>query len=205
MFGEKSMRNILIVKSLIMFLSITGICQEKRADLDTEKKTIKSEVVCPKNTDNLYGRQQTLEQIAELLNDSIPEFKTKWDKGFFVRNEMPWRFNIYDLTDISNKTSVRDDFCINFINRHVYHVFPDNYSYSFSHIIILEDGKLKIFKSINCKGRADSLDDVLNYLKQNLTDNNKDEIMDRVRDYRTYGSYHRVDPMASLQCKEIKN
>ena len=73
--------------------------------------------------------------------------------------------------------------------------------YSFSHIGILEDGSLKVFKSINCKGRADSLEDVLAYLIEKLKDDkNKQEIISRVKNYRKYGLYTTVDT-PTLECK----
>jgi hypothetical protein len=101
-------------------------------------------------------------------------------------------FFAYDLTDTSNKgTSLN---CVDFKNNHVYHVAPHYIPFSFSHIVILEDGNLKVFKSINCQNSKDSLEDIVTYLSQKLKgDKEKDEIIRRVKDYRKYGLFKTTD------------
>ena len=112
---------------------------------------------------------------------------------FDVKDERPLKFTIFDLTEISNKgTSLSD--CVKLKNNHVYHFAPIQKRYSFSHIVILEDGVAKVFRSINCKNKGDSLEDVISYLSQKLKDNSdKQKILDRVKNYRKYGIYTTVD------------
>ena len=161
-------------------------------------KTIKR---CDENSDGLYNRREVLERLAAILNDSAPGYKNFERNGFYVNeDERPRYFFVYDLTDLSNKgTSLS---CVDFKNNHVYHFAAHYIPYSFSHIVILEDGNLKIFKAINCENSRDSLEDVIVYLNQKLKDvANKDEIISRVKDYRKYGSFVTVDD-TYIRCKD---
>ena len=186
---------------MILSDSITGICQKTKPEPDDvsgvfERVDTKR---CAENPDALYTRQRILEQLAETLNSSV--FGTrKEDFRFVVENERPREFTVYDLTEPPNKGLPLGK-CISFLNNHVYHFSPMEKRYSFSHIGILEDGNLKVFKSINCKGRADSLEGVLAYLDEKLKDDkNKQGIISRVTNYRKYGLYTTVDT-PTLQCK----
>jgi hypothetical protein len=79
-------------------------------------------------------------------------------------------------------------------------------SYSFSHIIILEGGNLKVFRSINCRDRGDKLEGVIEYVTLKLAgDENKHEIIDRVINYRKYGRYVRMDNFSRLACEPAVN
>jgi hypothetical protein len=135
---------------------------------------------CPANSDKLYDRKRIIKQLGKILNKSIPE--NCWRKyGFTESGNSPTGFFIYDLTDTSNKAINSTD-CIEFKKNHVYHFAPFDYIFSLSHIAILENGKLKIFKSVNCKDTDDRLKDVVAYLDQRLVnDKNKDEILERVK------------------------
>lgn len=183
-------------------VSIVGVCQKDKPEpknvngigepYDTGK--------CSENSDSLYNRQKILEQLAEILNISV--FGTeKGDFVFEVKNERPSRFTVYDLTQPPNRgTSLSK--CINFLNNHIYHFSPIQKRYSFSHIVVLEDGNLKVFRSINCQGKGDSLKDVISYLKEKLEeDKSKDEILNRVKNYRKYGTYTTVDT-PNLECEK---
>lgn len=185
--------------SIILIFAIVGICQESTRTGEILFKEFR----CPANPDKLYNRQKILDELAGMLNDSIPEYKTVTSVGFYSRDEISGGFFIYDLTDISNKDIYYKD-CINFINNHIYHVSPLALPYSFSHIIILEDGNVKIFKSINCK-KGDSLEDVINYLTPKLKDDkNKDEIIERVKNYRKYGRYGPLTDDFEIKCQEVE-
>lgn len=157
---------------------------------------------CDANSDKLYDRKKVIKQLAEILNKSIPE--NVWGKyGVSKSGDSPSGFFIHDLTDTSNK-SYSSTSCIEFKNYHVYHFAPFDYAFSLSHIVILEDGRLKVFKSINCKDRGDKLEDVIAYLSQKLAnDKNKDEILERVKNYRKYGKYFKMDNYSTLICQEV--
>lgn len=156
---------------------------------------------CPANPDGRYGRQAVLEELAGMLNSSIPEYKKIYSAGFYVDDEGAATFDVYDLVDVTNIESVRAGrHCIKFINDHVYHVYPADYGFSFSHIAILENGNLKVFKSINCRGKGDTVDDVIAYLKKKGFYDR--ETLERVQRYREYGVYTRTDNYTRVRCEE---
>ncbi len=194
------MRNLFWVILMIASVSIIGICQNNKPAAKKEKPTTKrtGNQKCIENPDALYDRQKIIEQLAEILNISVFGIR-KGDFVFYAEDEKPRKFTIFDLTETTNKGTPLSN-CIEFRDSHIYHFSPIEKRYSFSHIVILENGGLKIFKSINCKGKGDSLEDVMNYLSLKLEDNkNKQRILDRVKDYRRYGIYTTTDT-PKLQC-----
>lgn len=191
---------------LTVATSIVSVCQVKVVGQDLGTKPQKDSVVkkCPENSDSLYDRRRILAKLANTLNHSVPEYKRVVRSGFKVEEDKGVGFFIYDLTEISNKGTPLYD-CVNFKNNHVYHFAPIKHHYSLSHIVVLEDGKLKIFRAINCKDRGDTIEDVISYLNQKLmNDKDKDDILGRVKSYRKYGTYVTVDD-TSLVCEEIGN
>lgn len=154
-------------------------------------KSLISSQRCPKNPDRLYDRRKILEQFDDILKTSIPEYikYQSISEGFFV----------YDLTDPSNKYTSLNHYafpgnCINLINNHIYHFSVVYFPFSQSHIAILEDGKLKVFRSINCKGNKEKLDDVVSYVEEKLKNGkSKDQTLTRLKNYRRYGFYRTTD------------
>ena len=196
---------------LLFGISIIGTNQIEKDSFNNDEPVSKSEVLnkCSPNLDNLYNRERVLKQLAKILNTAAPGFREYESSGFHVKKERPQKFFVYDLTDTSNTvasarySSKPSGRCIEFKNNHIYHVAGTYLPFSFSHIVVLEDGKLKVFKSINCENSEDSLEDVINYLsKRLLNDKDKDEIINRVKNYREYGKYFTVDD-TYLRCKEI--
>jgi len=156
---------------------------------------------CSANADKLYDRKKTIKQLGKILNKSIPE--NRWGKyGVTDDGNRPAGFIIHDLTDITNRGYPST--CIEFKEGHIYHFVPWDYTFSLSHLAVLENGKLKIFKSINCKDRGDRLEDVIAYVNQKLAnDRNKDEILERVKNYRKYGKYFKMDNYSTLVCQAV--
>src|SRR5262245_61970180 len=176
---EHLMKSLCWVIVIIVSVSISGICQSQSRESTARKEKIAIERTenqrCSENPDLLYDRQKILEQLAEILNVSV--FGTRKDDFVFdVKQEKPLKFTVFDLTDTSNKgTSLSD--CIRLKNNHVYHFAPIQKRYSYSHIVILEDGAIKVFRSINCKGKGDSLEDAISYISQKLKDNTDKDII----------------------------
>lgn len=165
------MRNKKLLLFLILlnafFVSVQGQNHDTNSKIsDTSSR---QNFQCAENPDNIYQRKVVLDKIAEMLNVSIPEFEKENGLKIKVENENFYNFYIYDLTDISNNNE-KNKSCIKFINNHVYHIYPGDYEYSFSHIVILEDGNLKVFKSVNCKNRGDKIEDAVMYLQTKLAD-----------------------------------
>jgi hypothetical protein len=162
---------------------------------------------CEPNSDTRYDRVEVLKKLGNTLNKTAIDYhnaiysikKTSKNPKFVNNNERPIGFFVFDLTDTSNKGTPLGE-CMEFKNNHIYHFALINIPFSFSHIVVLENGNLKIFKAVNCKD-GDSLEDVISYLNQMLKDTgNKNEILNRVRNYREYGIYSTVDD-DSLRCQ----
>jgi hypothetical protein len=183
--------------TLILILSLEIVAQTTP---EREKQSGMVVPPCPANPDSRYDRINVLSDIAGILNDSIPEYKKIYPSGFGVFRERPRGFFAYDLSDAS-ATLVGSWECVKFVNRHVYHVSPIDVAFSFSHIVILEEGRLKTFKSLNCQNRGDSIGDVISYLKSTLKDDaNKSGTIDRVKRCRSFGKYLVVVDDSELRC-----
>lgn len=151
---------------------------------------------CTPNLNNQYNRLETLERLGGVINQTAVDYynakykikKTITNPKFVQKDERPIGFFVYDLTDTSNKTAPLGD-CIDFVDNHIYHFSLIHTPDSFSHIVFLNNGELKIFKAVNCEN-GDKIEDVINYLGEKLkNDISKDEILDRVKHYRKYGIY----------------
>jgi hypothetical protein len=153
---------------------------------------------CNPNPDPLYDRSHVLDELAVILNNSIPEWSKAVSKGFYSNDERAIGFFVVDLTNPSNRDLTLHD-CVDFINGHVYHVAPPDMHFSLSHIVMLEEGKLKVFRSVNCPSRGDRLEDAINYISAKLShDKQRDEIIDRLRNYRKYGFYGSLNHAVSI-------
>lgn len=158
---------------------------------------------CKPNPDPLYVRSRVLGELANVLNESIPEYSKGVPKGFYSESENAIGFFVVDLTNPTNKQSTFQE-CVEFTNGHIYHVAPHDSYYSLSHIVILEEGKLKVFRSVNCPPRGDRLEDAISYISTKLAhDKQRDEIISRVRDYKKYGFYGSLHHAASI-CEHRK-
>lgn len=143
---------------------------------------------CSNNSDDRYDRQVLLAKLDSTLKNSIPAYAQFSLRGFFV----------YDLNDPTNKyipaQYAQADACISFINNHVYHFAPIEFAFSESHVAVLKDGQLRVFKSINCKDSKEHLTDVIAYVEKRLKkDGHRKELLTRMRNYRTYGFYMNTD------------
>lgn len=159
----------------------------------------------PENSDKLYHRGEVLVEFSQILKSSVSEkIKEQLSWRFFVEESRASGFFVWDLTEPSNKqTSLLER--VEFKNNHVYHFAFIDTPFSFSNIAVLEDGKLKIFKTINCEGKGNSLEDVVGYLnKKSKNDKNKDEIIKRVKNYREYGVYASFDGISTPQCEQVE-
>ncbi|TWV98928.1 hypothetical protein [Chitinophaga pinensis] len=107
---------------------------------------------------------------------------------------------IWDLTDTLNKETEFNE-CIALKEGHIYHFSPIRENYSYSSVAILNNGNVKIFKALNCPQKGDKLDDVIRYITDSLSVPDKTALIDRVRNYRHYGSYLRIDPQSTFNCK----
>jgi len=193
------MRKTICICVIALVFSLTVFCQvydKENAENSTRQK-------CFTNSDSLYNRAEVIKHLARILNKSIPERKKTYGTGYGITESgnSPAGFFIHDLTDIANK-DITSTGCIEFKQNHIYHFAPFDYAFSLSHILILEKETLKVFKSINCKNRGDRIEDVLDYLNQKLNnDKNKVEILERVKNYRQYSKFFKMDGHSTLVCQ----
>ncbi len=199
------MIRIIIVTTVLTFSVSAQIPFDRKNTSNQRFKGAK--LKCEPNVDGRFGRIQILRKLAVILDKTAVKYynavyktkKTTMKMTGVDGNGRPIGFFVYDLTKPSNKTEPLSK-CIEFKNGHIYHFSIIQTSYSFSHILILQDDKLKVFEAINCKD-GDRLKDILKYLCPMLKGKkNKLEIIDRLKDYRNYGVYFAIDD-SKLKCE----
>lgn len=160
--------------------------------------------VIPENSDRLYSRSEMLQQFLQVLVYSRPSVFQRGFPFLFIEESRAVGFFIYDLVEPSNRqTSLLER--VEFKNNHVYHFAHIDLPFSFSNIAVLEDGYVRIFRTINCDGKGDSLNEVISYLNEKFKgDKNKDQIIERVNNYRRYGIYAPLNGLSTPQCKLVK-
>jgi hypothetical protein len=144
---------------------------------------------------------KVLKKISNLLNLTIPKYTTVYGRSFSVtKGDKCIGFFVFDLTDTLNNTS-QSKGAIRFLNNHIYHFAPISMSWSISYILIVEKGKIKIYNAVNCESKGSKIGDVIHYIQNEsaLLLAEKD-IIKRVRSYRLYGQYHKVDIYSTLNC-----
>lgn len=144
-----------------------------------------------------YNDIKLLGLFADILNHSIPGFRDVNQEGFFIDERgRTIGFFIYDLTEPTNTIPPPKgtSHVFRFYSGHIYHFCPLLVDLSISHIAYLENDKLKVFRGINCPEKGDDLSIVLGYLDGKLKNNTiKMEILERVKRYRDYGYYIKID------------
>lgn len=151
--------------------------------------------------DGKYNRKKVFNEFAKTLNLLVPEWGID-KKGFYVNEDcqLIGAF-IWDITDTLNKETTLNE-CIALQEGHIYHFSPMRKTYSYSNIAILNDGKVKIFKAINCPEKGDKIEDVIQYAKDSLSSMpDQSELINRLKNYRKYGVYLRVDEQTEFKCK----
>ena len=158
----------------------------------------KERLVNHADQDSQYNKRELLDTLSRILSESLPKYKEFFPGGFDVANDgTPGGFFVYDLTDTLNNT-ISDHGKFEFRNNHIFYFAPNNATFSTSNILILEDGRIKIFLAVNCD-KGDRVTDILSYMSGRpalITDG----IEDRIRNCHNYGWYSMVDVHSSLDC-----
>jgi hypothetical protein len=152
------------------------------------------------NSDKLYSRRAILKRFLEVLVDSLPKTDERNYPSYFIEADRAVGFFVYDLTEPSNKqTSLLER--VDFKNGHIYHFADIDLPFSFSNIAVLEDGHIRIFRNINCEAQGDRIEEMISYLNEKLKhDKNKNEIIQRVINYRRFGVYASLNGLSTPQC-----
>ena len=189
----------------LLIISFTLSCCDSNTANSKELITANDTLIKMSTYDSSYQKRIVLDTIANFLNKSIPDYKQINKIGFYVSEENRCGgFFVYDLTDTLNNSILnRDSFT--FKNNHVYHFASTSMPWSISNILILENGRMKIFKAINCEDKGDKVSDVLDYVlnKPSLQSGDKG-IVDRIKKFHSYGRYIRTDVHSSLNCDYYK-
>ena len=139
----------------------------------------------------LYNKDEVLTELNSILNSSVPEYKSINEMGFSNTDEgVTIGYTIRDLTDTTNVNKRTPDDMgdgIKFVENHFYHFVPVIMSMSYSHIAYLEDGNIKVFKSINCIDKGDDFDEFIAFAKTKLKGNN--DVLKNLKNYRDFGEY----------------
>jgi len=155
---------------------------------------------CDVPNDNGYNKKEILSQFGKILSNLAPTYKRLDGRGFYVEGEcqLTGAF-IIDLSDTTNRETNLNE-CVKFLEGHVYHFAPIRENNSYSNIAILADGNVKMFKAINCPETGDKLNEVIEYVQKSGVKRD-DPLLDRIKNYRKYGVYLKVDELSEFQCK----
>lgn len=146
------------------------------------------------------------EKIIEFLKRAVPEYKIKTNEDFMFDKAHCFikRVAFHDLTNTAVINTFSDRNRFRFENNHIYHFYIVDAQLAFSHILYIDkDGLFTFFETINCKNRGNTLPEVTEFLLNELAANpQKDEIVERVRNYRRYYVSAAIDDIkVSLKCE----
>ena len=184
---------------LLMSLFVMS-CSSTKSQSKTEENNKPSNCCSDTLIDGKYNRKKVFNEFANTLNLLVPGWGID-GKGFYVNEECQLIGGfIWDITDTMNKETTLNE-CIALKEGHIYHFSPLKKTYSYSNIAILKDGSVKIFKAINCPEKGDKLEDVIKYITDNLPAITDKGLINRVKNYRKYGTYLRGDEQSDFICK----
>jgi hypothetical protein len=171
---------------------------------DSSRVSCNSDASTPSNPDPMYQRSEILERLSRILEASVSESVKKQYPGFSVEEGRANGFFVYDLTDPSNRqTSLLER--VDFKDRHVYHFAYIDLPFSYSHVVVLEHGKLKVFRNLICDSSGDRLKELVQYLRQTSgRDRILSALIGRVKNYRRYGVYSSFGGLSQPQCAEAR-
>ena len=176
-------------------------CSSTKSQVKTEESNKISNCCSDTLIDGKYNRKKVFNDFANTLNLLVPGWGID-KKGFYVNEgcQLIGAF-VWDITDTLNKETTLNE-CIALKEGHIYHFSPMRKTYSYSNIAILNEGRVKVFKAVNCPEKGDKLEDVIQYIKDSLPSSMVNEaLISRVKDYRKYGVYFRVDEQTEFKCK----
>jgi hypothetical protein len=167
------------MRYLVLFFVVAGMNCAKAATVKPRSDASFNSFCGNPLPDSMY-----LKQCEEFLRREIPSYSFSNDRG------APMGYGIADLTDphnVSGDVMVNTTGFIKFIVGHFYYLTPvlPHISHSFI-IYVRADGRLKIFKYLNCPKKGDSLTAVVKFAKRRLRGSSDiDGILSRIRNYRS--------------------
>lgn len=159
-------------KFVIMFLFFTLICKSQIS--------INSDYVNMKNTINSYIKNTT---YFKILSDH------KLDPKFYITNLSSNLKETIKSDSLKKMVLLKDG---------VYAFYIKDVRYSFTHFYVKDKGNVKVFESINCPNDNFKINQVINYIKNKIRNN--DDLIDNIYNYSKYVKYQKVDPQSKLNC-----
>lgn len=172
--------------------------------IDQFKPGCRLDPLPPRNPDPALERRDILLKLRDSLARIATEAIEKRFPVISVEGDQAIGFFVYDLSEPSNRQTSLTEY-VDFKEGHVYHFAYIDLPYSFSNIAVIKEGKLKLFRAINCSGSGDSVNDVVKYLKRFGKNNGNSDLVERVRSYRQYGVYAEFDGRSAPQCSEFRS
>ncbi|MFZ4929903.1 hypothetical protein [Chryseobacterium sp. Mn2064] len=86
------------------------------------------------------------------------------------------------------------------LNDGVYIFYIKDIRYAYTHIYIKDNGKVKIFESINCPADNLKIRQAVTYIENNLENENKENIIDNISNYSKHIKYFKIDPQSKFNC-----
>lgn len=153
------------------------------------------------NTDSSfspYNRKRLLDTMCIVLYGLKKNYSFEFPTRFYIRDEQPVNFFVYDLNDTTNN-SVNNS--IKIIEGHFYHFAPKVLYFSYSNIFIVKDGKVHFFLALNCKHSINKIEEVIGFAKCVMAnDSSQDSVILNIKKYRTFGKYLKMD-MNTCKCE----
>lgn len=172
--------------------------------IDQFNPACKRDRVPPLNPDPTLKRREVLLKLRDALASVAPDIGKRRSPSIAVEGDQAIGFFVWDLTEPSNRQTSLTEY-VDFKDGHVYHLACIDLPYSFSSIAVLNKGRIKLFKAINCEGKGNTVNDVFRYLKRFAKGNGKSELVGRLKRYRQYGVYAEFGGKSAPQCKEIRS
>jgi hypothetical protein len=152
------------------------------------------------SNDKLYQPKKILKKFAKKLNYLSKYYKDDYPSNYTVTSETFYNFYIVDLVDTTNNTAKKDKFY--FQERHIYLFSSLNYNFLYCNICFIQNGELYYFLSLNCKNSVDKIENVIEFANTFLAGSrNKDVIIDRIRNYKKYIFYYKIDNFSYPFCE----
>ncbi len=149
-------------------------------------------------TMTIATEESLLSEMANKLNNNIPEFKEQFDpKGFYIRKDKPVNFFVYDLID-TTANEYPNTQRITPKDNGIYHFAPVRFRYAFSHIGVIIDSEMKVFSFINCNDQGHSLNEVIAFVRDKQRFSDRD--IDNLINYRHFGKYYATDSQTNVLC-----
>jgi len=193
---DKQLKLLLFALTL---LSLAYCKSPSRSIVDIREK---KEQGCCSDTISSFDKKSVLNSFVSTMKSLIPDYKGSDNRGFSVSRDCRLvDIFIYDLTDTTN-FEVGYEGCIDFKEGHIYHFASIINQLSYSNIAILYHGQVKLFTAINCPGKGDRLQDVMDFINSSMPQvKDNTDLVSRVSNYRKFGFYRSEDPADIFVCK----